>query len=86
MSLSQRYKHPKKQKQNQELQKIKQKNKPQKQKSNNMHSISKQLELWSIVFLKWVPISLTNKVSDGWIRDLRFNPRLHKKSIDDLVW
>ena len=43
-SLSQRYKHPKKQKQNQELQKIKQKNKPQKQKSNNMHSISKQLE------------------------------------------
>ena len=44
MSLSQRYKHPKKQKQNQELQKIKQKNKPQKQKSNNMHSISKQLE------------------------------------------
>lgn len=44
MSLSERHKHPKKQKQNQELPKKKKKHKPQKQKSNNIHSISKQME------------------------------------------
>ena len=26
----------------------------------------------------WVPVSSTGKVSDGCIRDLRFNPRLHQ--------
>ena len=25
----------------------------------------------------WVPVSSTGKVSDGWIRDLEFSPRLH---------
>ena len=28
----------------------------------------------------WVPISSTSKVSDGCIRDLGFNPRLHQKT------
>ena len=37
------------------------------------------------VSLVWVPISSTSKIYDGWIRDLRFNPRLHKKLIDILV-
>ena len=26
---------------------------------------------------KWIPVSLTDKVSDGCIRDLEFNLRLH---------
>ena len=30
---------------------------------------------------KWVPVSSTDKVSDGCIRDLGFNPRLHQKLI-----
>ena len=33
----------------------------------------------------WIPISSTGKVSDGCIRDLRFNPRLHQKPIGVLV-
>ena len=33
----------------------------------------------------WVLISLTGKVSDDWIRDLGFNPRLHQKLIGVLV-
>ena len=31
-------------------------------------------------------ISLTSKVSCYWIRNSIFNPCLHEKSIDDLVW
>ena len=34
---------------------------------------------------KWVLVNLTGKVSDGCIRDLRFNPRLHQKLIGVLV-
>ena len=34
---------------------------------------------------QWVPFSSTNKVSDGCIRDLEFNPRLHQKLIGVLV-
>ena len=33
----------------------------------------------------WIPVSSTDKVSDGCIRDLRFNPRLHQKLIGVLV-
>ena len=34
---------------------------------------------------KWVLVNLTDKVSDGCIRDLRFNPRLHQKLIGVLI-
>ena len=34
---------------------------------------------------KWVPVSSIGKVSDGCIRDLRFNSRLYQKLIDILV-
>ena len=34
---------------------------------------------------KWVPVNSIGKVSDGCIRDLRFNPRLHQKLIGILV-
>ena len=34
---------------------------------------------------KWVLVNLTGKVSDGCIRDLRFNPRLHQKLIGVLI-
>ena len=34
---------------------------------------------------EWVPVSLTGKVFNGWIRDLGFNPCLHQKPIDVLV-
>ena len=33
----------------------------------------------------WIPVSSTGKGSDGCIRDLGFNPRLHKKLIGVLV-
>ena len=33
----------------------------------------------------WVPVSSTGKISDGCIRDLGFNPRLHQKLIGVLV-
>ena len=36
-------------------------------------------------FNVWVPINSTDKVSDGCIRDLGFNPHLHKKLIGILV-
>ena len=36
--------------------------------------------------LMWVPVSSTYKISDGWIRDPKFNSRLHKKSIGVFVW
>ena len=35
---------------------------------------------------KWVLVISTGKVSDGWIRDLKFNPHLHQKLIGVLVW
>ena len=34
----------------------------------------------------WVLISSTVKVSDGWIRDLKFNFCLHQKLIGVLNW
>ena len=34
----------------------------------------------------WVLVSSTNKISYVWIRNLGFNPCLHKKLIDVLVW
>ena len=34
---------------------------------------------------EWVPVSSTGKVSDGCIRDLGFNPRLHQKLVGVLV-
>ena len=30
--------------------------------------------------------NLTSKVSNGWLKNLGFNPCLHQKSIDALVW
>ena len=43
---------------------------------------------WNIYInlFKWVPVSSTDKVSNSCIRDLGFNPRLHKKLIGVLVW
>ena len=35
--------------------------------------------------LLWVPINSADKVSDGYIRDLEFNPRLQQKLIGVLV-
>ena len=35
--------------------------------------------------MSWVPVSLTDKVSNGCIRDFEFNPRLHQKLIGVLV-
>ena len=35
-------------------------------------------------FMVWVPVSSTGKVSDGCIRDLRFNLRLYQKLINVL--
>ena len=29
---------------------------------------------------EWVLVSLTDKISDSYIRDLGFNPRLHQKT------
>ena len=31
----------------------------------------------------WVPVSSIGKISDDWIRDLRFNHYLHKKAWSD---
>ena len=33
----------------------------------------------------WVPISSTDKVANGCMRNLRFNPRLHQKLIGILI-
>ena len=38
---------------------------------------------------KWLLVNLTDKNSDGWIRDLGFNPQsplTHEKLISVLVW
>ena len=34
----------------------------------------------------WVSVNSVNKVSDDWIRDLKFNPHPYKKLLDVLVW
>ena len=41
--------------------------------------------LTSNIYILWVPINSTSKVSDGCIRDLGFNSRLHQKLIGVLV-
>ena len=33
------------------------------------------------LFGQWVLVNSTSKVFDDWIRDLRFNPHLHKKRL-----
>ena len=30
--------------------------------------------------LKWIPVSSTSKISNGWIRDLGFNPSAYSKN------
>ena len=35
---------------------------------------------------EWIPVSSTDKVSNNWIRDLKFNPLLQKKSNGVLIW
>ena len=47
--------------------------------------------MYTIMYIKvpkilWVPINSTDKVSDGCIRDMGFNLRLHQKLIGVLVW
>ena len=44
------------------------------------------LHIQIFFFFLWVLVSSTGKVSDGWIRDLRFNFHLHQKLIGVLVW
>ena len=39
-----------------------------------------------LVANSWVLVSSISKVSDGWMRDLRFNFCLHQKLIDILIW
>ena len=34
---------------------------------------------------KWVPVNSTDKISDGCIKDLGFNPPLHQKLIGVLI-
>ena len=51
----------------------------------------KKKKNWEILYLlyyifQWVPISSTDKVSDSWIRELKFNLRLYKKPISILIW
>ena len=38
------------------------------------------------IYKTLITVSLTSKVSDGYIRDLEFNPRLYQKLIGVLVW
>ena len=35
---------------------------------------------------KWVLVNSTGKVSNGWIKNLRFNSYLHQKLIGILFW
>ena len=44
-----------------------------------------RFKVQTIVFM-WVPVSLTSKISDSWIRYLGFNSHIHKKPIDVLIW
>ena len=41
---------------------------------------------YKIFNIRFKNISSTGKVSDSWIRDLGFNPRLHQKMFGVLVW
>ena len=41
---------------------------------------------WFNEGFKWVLVSSIGKVSDGYIRDMGFNSRLHQKLIGILVW
>ena len=50
----------------------------------NMPTFVKNVMLSNLLKM-WVLVSLTGKVSDGCIRDLGFNPRLHQKLIGVLV-
>ena len=50
----------------------------------NMPTFVKNVMLSNLLKM-WVPVSSTGKVSDGCIRDLGFNPRLHQKLIGVLV-
>ena len=44
------------------------------------------LNIYRYIYIyMWVPVSSTDKVSDGCIRDLGFNFRLHQKPIGVLV-
>ena len=40
---------------------------------------------YKMVFV-WIPVNSTSKVFYSWIRNLKFNPRLHQKPIGILVW
>ena len=51
-----------------------------------IYFFSKSLLSLKIIFYEWIPVSSTGKVSDGYIRNLGFNPRLHQKLIGVLVW
>ena len=45
----------------------------------------KKKNFYILNFESWVLVSLTSKFSDGWIRNLRFNPCLYQKSIGVFV-
>ena len=53
---------------------------PQTNSNNNNNN-----NLSIVIFFLWVSVSLTGKDSNSCIRDLGFNPRLHKKLIGILV-
>ena len=40
---------------------------------------------FNIYLRLWIPVSSIGKVSDSWIRDIGFNPHLHKKPTGVLV-
>ena len=47
----------------------------------------KKKEMRGYPRIKWfVLVSSIGKVSDGWIKDLAFNSRLHQKLIGVLIW
>ena len=51
---------------------------------NLLHLFSLYITFKNFTYL-WVPVNSTNKIFDGCIRDLRFNPCLHQKLIDVLI-
>ena len=58
-----------------------------KKKTENKKQKTKQKQKtkFLIMICGWVPVSSTGKVSDGCIKDLEFNPRLHQKLIGVLI-
>ena len=47
----------------------------------------KKKEMRGYLRIKWfILVSSIGKVSDGWIKDLGFNSRLHQKLISVLIW